>query len=85
MAKLAPYIYSEDARSQAEFYIQALGGELQGVMTYGQAPDAANEANKHKVMHLTLIAAGITLYMADSVFEPVQRGNGLDLNIEYTS
>jgi PhnB protein len=84
MAKLTPYFYSEDSRAQSEFYVQALGGNVEQVMTYGQAPNT-DEAIKDKVMHLMLVAAGITFYMADSVFEPVSRGNGLDLNIEFTT
>jgi len=32
-----PYIHSEDARAQAEFYIHALGGEIVSVLHYDPA------------------------------------------------
>ncbi|MGG3306887.1 VOC family protein [Paenibacillus lautus] len=65
-AKLTPYIVSTDARAQAEFYIQALGGEVQSVMTHGQLPDAAEEI-KDKVMHMVLsVAGGNVLFLSEA-------------------
>lgn len=84
MAKLTPYIFSEDAKAQAEFYTQALGGEILSVMTYGQLPDA-QEALKDKVLHLSLIAGGINIFMSDSVFESMSQGNGLNLCLEFAT
>ncbi|WP_309568632.1 hypothetical protein [Paenibacillus sp. sptzw28] len=78
MAQLRPYIFSEDARSQAAFYADALGGEIVDVKTYGDAPHA-EESMKDRVMHLVLQAAGQRFYMADS--GPVDRGNGMDLSL----
>jgi PhnB protein len=83
VAKLTPYIYSTDAKSQAEFYVQALGGEIHAVMMYGQAPHT-DEAMKDKVMHLMMTAGGNRFYMAD-VSGPVERGSGMDLSIELPS
>lgn len=56
-ANLYPYIYSEDARKQAEFYAQALNGDIADIRTFA---DAANEYEhmQDKVMHLVLHAAG---------------------------
>jgi PhnB protein len=84
MAQLTPYIISEDARAQAEFYTHALGGEILSVMTHGQLPDA-KEAIKDKVMHLSLIAGGINLFMTDSMFGPIIRGNGMHLSLEFAT
>ncbi|MFE0555863.1 VOC family protein [Paenibacillus sp. NPDC058910] len=65
-AKLTPYIVSTNARAQAEFYIQALGGEVQSVMTHGQLPGAAEEI-KDKVMHMVLsVAGGNVLFLSDA-------------------
>ena len=55
MAKLTPYIFSEDAKAQAEFYTQALGGEILSVQTHGEIPGTKEEL-KDKVMHLSLVA-----------------------------
>jgi PhnB protein len=81
MATLKPYLFSEDSKAQAEFYIGALGGEIQSVMTYGEAPEP-NDAIKDKVMHLCLIAGGVTFFMSDS-FGPLTRGNGISLSLEF--
>ncbi|WP_130616561.1 VOC family protein [Cohnella abietis] len=83
MAKLTPYIFSEDARAQAEFYTHALGGEILSVMTHGQRPDAAEEI-KDKVMHLSLVAGGITFLMCD-IFDPVDRGSSINLSLEFAT
>ncbi|MBP1156713.1 MULTISPECIES: VOC family protein [unclassified Paenibacillus] len=80
MANLYPYIFSEDARQQAEFYAKALKGEIGDVRTFADSPNAS-EQMKDKVMHLVLRAADHVFFMADS--EPIQRGNGLDLTLEY--
>ncbi|HUW64743.1 MAG TPA: VOC family protein [Spirochaetia bacterium] len=82
MPDLHPYIFSDDARKQAEFYVKALNGEILVLRTFAEMPQASEEI-KDKVMHLRLKAAGQILYMCDSVNEPVQRGNGLHLILEF--
>ncbi|NBI29245.1 VOC family protein [Chengkuizengella marina] len=82
MARLYPYIFSNDAKKQAEFYVQALQGEMINVQTYSDAPEAAKEI-KDKVMHLVFQAAGIHFFMSDSVKEPIQSGNQMDLTLEF--
>ncbi|MCU6794497.1 VOC family protein [Paenibacillus sp. WQ 127069] len=81
MATLIPFLFSEDSRAQAEFYVGALGGEIQSVMTHGQAPEP-NDAIKDKVMHLCLLAGGINFFMADSI-GPLTQGNGISLNLNF--
>ena len=86
MANLYPYIYSDDARKQAEFYANALGGEIILVKTFAELPqtdEQDKERLKDKILHLRLQAAGQVFFMSDSVCEPVQRGNGLDLTLEF--
>jgi PhnB protein len=83
MAKHTPYILSEDAKAQAEFYTQALGGEILSEMTYGQLPES-DDAIKDKVVHLSLVAGGVTIFMSDS-FEPVRYGNGMNFSLEFAT
>jgi PhnB protein len=82
MAKLTPYIISEDSRAQAAFYISSLGGEVVSVMTHGQMGDES-EANKDKVMHLCVAVAGINLFLSD--FDGHTHGNAMSLNLEFAS
>jgi PhnB protein len=83
-AQLTPYLMSEDARKQAETYKQALGGEIQSVMTFGQAPGTP-EAIKDKVMHLAMTIAGEnTLFLSDS-FEAAGGSHGIALALAFES
>ncbi|TXK83833.1 VOC family protein [Paenibacillus sp. N3.4] len=82
MAKLTPYFYSEDAKTQAQFYVQALGGEIGVQMTYGQAP-GTDEAIKDKVMHMAFTAGGVNFFIADTMHEPAGKSSGFDLSLEF--
>ncbi|MFS0838520.1 VOC family protein [Paenibacillus sp. 1P03SA] len=85
MATHTTYIISEDARAQAEFYIGALGGEITSVTTYGQVPGASEEELKDKVINLSLVAAGVTFLMSDSMFEALTPGNMVSLCLEFAT
>lgn len=85
MAKLTPYIFSEDARTQAEFYTQALGGEILSVMTFDQMPGANDDSPKDKVMHMSFVAGGVTFFMSDNPFQRISRGDGMHLSLEFTT
>ncbi len=81
-AKLVPYVMSEDARTQAEFYKQALGGEIVFVKTLGEVPGTP-EAAKDKVMHLVLAVAGEnTLFLSDS-FQSAEESRHICLSLTY--
>ncbi|THF72618.1 VOC family protein [Cohnella fermenti] len=85
MAKLTPYFYSEDARTQAQFYVNALGGEIQHQMTYGQAPGMEEEM-KDKIVHMSFVAGGISFFIADTMHhEPPGRSYGFDLSLEFAT
>ncbi|UUZ81776.1 VOC family protein [Paenibacillus sp. P26] len=82
MGYLRPFLLSENARAQAEFYAQALGGEIVSVMTHGQAGGTQDE-HKDKVIHLCVKVAGDnSIFMADSL-EPFSPGTGMLLNVSY--
>ncbi|MCD9025730.1 VOC family protein [Cohnella silvisoli] len=83
-AQLTPYLMSEDARTQAETYRKALGGEILSVMTYAQAPGTP-DAMKDKVMHLAMTVAGENaLFMSDS-FEPAGGSRSIRLALAFES
>ncbi|MFC4098493.1 VOC family protein [Paenibacillus xanthanilyticus] len=84
MATLTPYIFSEDAKAQAGFYTEALGGEILSLMTFAQLPDA-DEATKDKVLHMAFVAGGVQFFMSDSPFNAVTRGSGMHLSLEFPS
>ncbi|MDR9852281.1 VOC family protein [Paenibacillus sp. VCA1] len=81
-AQMNAYLMSEDAKSQANYYIEVLGGEIQFVSTYGDAPGAP-EAMKDKVMHLSLTLAGTNSLMLSDAFEPVSYNRSVSLSLTY--
>jgi len=80
MIKLSPYIYSEDARAQAEFYVKALRGEITSIKTYADMPNVPEEM-KDKVMHLELQLGELQIYLADS--SDIEPGNQIDIALEF--
>lgn len=64
-------------------------GEILLVKTFAELPQSAEfpqaEQIKDRVMHLRFKAVGQVFFMSDSVREPVQRGNGMDLTLEFQS
>lgn len=80
-ATLTPYIFSEDARAQAEFYVQALDGEILSLQTFEQMPNVPEEM-KNKVMHLSMVAAGIPIFMCDESAGAIRHG-GISLSLEF--
>ena len=81
-AQLHAYLMSEDARAQAKFYVEALGGEILSLQTYGEVPGTP-EAMKDKVMHLSLMAAGGNMLMISDSFEPVSGNRSISLALTY--
>ncbi|MFD7523192.1 VOC family protein [Paenibacillus chitinolyticus] len=81
-AQIHSYLMSEDARGQANFYIESLGGEIQFLTTFGEAPGTP-EAMKDKVMHLALTVAGTNKLMLSDSFEPVSYNRNISLALNY--
>lgn len=82
MANLYPYIFSNEAQKQAEFYEKVFNGEIVSVQTFSEAPDMPEEI-KDRVMHLVLKAGGQTFFMADDVQKTLQTGTQIDLVMEF--
>lgn len=81
-AQIHAYLMSENARVQANFYTESLGGEILFLTTFGETPGTP-EAMKDKVMHLALSVAGSnTIMMADS-FEPVSYNRSFSISLSY--
>ncbi|MCM3626825.1 VOC family protein [Paenibacillus glycanilyticus] len=81
-AKLNAYLMSKDARGQAKFYAEALGGEIQFLTTYGETPGTP-EAMKDKVMHLTLTVAGTNPLMMADAFDEAAYNRCICLSLSY--
>ncbi|MDR6552517.1 VOC family protein [Paenibacillus qinlingensis] len=82
MATLSPYIYSANAREQADFYVGVFGGEITNVQSYGDLP-GMEDSKKHLIMHLEIQALGLRFFMADAGAEANDRGTGMDLALTF--
>ncbi|CAM3594737.1 VOC family protein [Marinicrinis lubricantis] len=76
------YLMSKDARRQANFYVEALGGEIQLLTTYGETPGTPEEM-KDKVMHMTLTLAGTNTFMLADSFEEATYNRGICIALNY--
>ncbi|OBZ11413.1 VOC family protein [Bacillus sp. FJAT-26390] len=81
-AQIHSYLMSEDARGQANFYVESLGGEIQFLTTFGETPGTP-EAMKDKVMHLALTVAGENTLMISDSFESVSYNRSISLALNY--
>lgn len=81
-AQIHSYLMSEDARGQANFYVESLGGEIQFLTTFGETPGTP-EAMKDKVMHLALTVAGTNTLMISDSFEPVSYNRSISISLSY--
>lgn len=82
VASLTPYFMCKDARKQAAFYAEALGGEIVNVVTFGQMGHSApGEADK--VAHMVLKAGGLQFFFCDDA--GAASGGTVELMLEYTT
>lgn len=84
MPRLIPYLMSENAREQAQFYAQALGGEILGIQTYDAQPDTPPEM-KDKVLHLHLRVEGVDIFMSDATGPVTKPGRAIALCLDFES
>ncbi|ANA79932.1 3-demethylubiquinone-9 3-methyltransferase [Paenibacillus vortex V453] len=82
-AQMVPFIISEDARGQADFYIQALGGEIGILTTFGSMPGMP-EAHQDKVMHMSLTLAGGNRLILTDAFQETPKGSNMGLALTFS-
>ncbi|MFC4100244.1 VOC family protein [Paenibacillus xanthanilyticus] len=80
MAVLKAYIFSDNAREQADYYARILDGKVVLLHIYDELAVSEHQATD-RVEHLELHAAGAVFYLAD--MKGIVRGNALDLTLEY--
>lgn len=81
-AQMVPFIISEDARGQANFYIQALGGEIDLLTTFKDMPGIP-EAHQDKVMHMSLTLAGGNKLILTDAFQETGKSTSMGMAITF--
>jgi PhnB protein len=84
MPKMYSYIFCDNALEQAEFYANALNGEILSVQKFDEMPNADEKA-KGRIMHLVLQVGENQIFMADLLMENIKPGNQIDLGLTYQS
>lgn len=86
-----PYL-SYDGKAEEAFqrYAQVLGGKIELLLRYGEAPDGSCESMapsvKDKVMHVRLVGKGWTLMASDATPEyPYQGVQGMSVSLNVDS
>lgn len=87
MPVLDSYLFFDGTCAEAmRFYERALGGKLQMMMTYGEAPDPKQcpAGSKDRIMHANLVIDGRNLMASDTpAGEPGAGMNGFSLSLTY--
>ena len=60
------FFFNGNCEEAMNFYKDALDGNIESVMRYGDAPTQASEDYKNKVMHGVLNAQGAQIFFSDS-------------------
>ncbi len=82
---LAPYLlFRGEAADAVALYTSALGATVEGLMRWGDMPGGDMPPEAHgKVMHGCIRIDGHQLNVADSVFDPIERGNANHVLLEF--
>lgn len=79
---VAPYLnFSGNCKSAFEFYQQHLGGEIEGMMTFGEGPMAENcgPGNENMIMHACLKIGNFHIMASDCPPEYFEKQQGISV------
>jgi PhnB protein len=80
-----PYLtFNGNCREALNFYKDCFNGEIQQLMTFGEAKMGDNEQEKNRIMHSHFRAGSIFFMASDSMpQQPVNGGSNVTLNIDF--
>jgi PhnB protein len=81
------YLYFNGNCEEAmNFYKEALGGNIESIMHYGDAPMPCSDSQKSKVMHAVMLVAGTTMMFSDSSEQrKVTQGDNFAVSLGFKS
>ena len=82
--------FDGNAREAMKFYADTLGGTMQAMMTFGEAPDGICDqlppGNEDRIMHSSLMLGDRALMASDTMpGQPYQGQHGVGLALTYTT
>jgi PhnB protein len=83
--KIETYIFFTDQCAEAmKFYAKVLGGKIEAMMTYGDAPPGPHNTPEmaNKVIHARLVAGDLVLMASDGPEAEVRKGFAVALQVD---
>jgi PhnB protein len=83
--KIETYIFFTDQCAEAmRFYAKVLGGKIEAMMTYGDAPPGPHNTPEmaHKVIHARVVAGDAVLMASDGPEAEVRKGFAVTLQVD---
>ena len=83
--KIETYIFFTDQCAEAmKFYAKVLGGKIEAMMTYGDAPPGPHNTPDmaNKVIHARLVAGDLVLMASDGPEAEVRKGFAVALQVD---
>jgi len=80
------YLFFEgECKAAFKFYEQCLGGKIDGMMTYGDAPlsEETPSEQRDRIMHANLTVGGMVLMGSDTPPDGFKKPQGFSVNLQF--
>jgi PhnB protein len=77
--------FDGECKAAFKFYEQCLGGKIDGMMTYGDAPmsEEIPSEQRHRIMHANLTVGGMVLMGSDTLRDGFKKPQGFSVNLQF--
>ena len=77
--------FDGECEAAFKFYEQCLGGKIDGMMTYGDAPmsEEIPSEQRDRIMHANLTVGGMVLMGSDTPPDGFQKPQGFSVNLQF--
>ena len=77
--------FDGECKAAFKFYEQCLGGKIDGMMTYGDAPmsEEIPSQQRDRIMHANLTVGGMVLMGSDTPPDGFQKPQGFSVNLQF--
>jgi len=77
--------FDGECKAAFKFYEQCLGGKIDGMMTYGDAPmsEEIPSEQRDRIMHANLTVGGMVLMGSDTPPDGFQKPQGFSVNLQF--
>jgi PhnB protein len=83
---ISPYImFNGNCEEALNFYVKALGGEIQGLMRFEGSPAESMSSDKQKILHAMFKAGGVFFMASDGAESGENVGGMVHLSLDFDS